>query len=117
MVDPIIRLHKASLTFTNNDLVSSTKGLVSRFFLFHIPEYFFILFKIGFIGAFTVPIMVTFIYTVVASNVIHISPVSLLLLFYVALAIPSFPVLRKHDLVADPTGLIVSIMIIIRLIV
>ena len=47
----------------------------------------------------------TFFFTVVASDVVHISPGYLLLLFYVNFVVPSFPALRKHELVADPVGL------------
>ena len=59
----------------------------------------------------------TFLSTVVASDVIHISHGSLLLLFSVAFVVPSFPALRKNELVADPVGLGISIRVIIRLIV
>ena len=58
-----------------------------------------------------------FLSTVVASDVIHISPGYLLLLFSVASVVPSYPALRKHELVADPVGLGISIRVIIRLIV
>ena len=64
-----------------------------------------------------VPRIMTFFSTVVASDVVHISPGSLLLLFSVALVVPSFPALRKHELVADPVGLGISIRVISRLIV
>ena len=86
------------------------------FSLFCLPECFRILFNIGLVRSFTVPIIVTFLSTVVASDVIQISPGSLLLLFSVALVIPSFPVLRKHDLVNDPVGLRIYIIFIIRLV-
>ena len=55
--------------------------------------------------------------TVVASNVIHISPGYLLLLFSVPFVVPSFPALRKYELVVDPVGLRISIRFAIRLIV
>ena len=58
-----------------------------------------------------------FLYTVVASNVVQVSPRYLLILFSGALVVPSFPVLRKHDIVDDPIGLIISIRVIIMLIV
>ena len=58
-----------------------------------------------------------FFSTVVASDVIQISPGSLLLLFSVPFVVPRFPALRKHDLVADPVGFRISIRVIIRLIV
>ena len=59
----------------------------------------------------------TFFYTVVASDVIQISPGYLLLLFSVAFDVPSFPATRKNKLVAEPFGLGISIIVIIRLIV
>ena len=98
-------------------LVSTTRGIVGRIFLFRIPECLHILFKLDLSGAFSVYRTVAFIYTFVASNVIHISPGSLLLLFSVAFIVPSFYALRKHDMVADPVGLIISIIIITRLMV
>ena len=61
--------------------------------------------------------IMTFFSTVVASDVIHISPRYLILLFSVAFVVPSFPALRKHELVADPVGLVISIRVIIRLMV
>ena len=64
-----------------------------------------------------VPNTMTFFFTVVAGDAIHTSPGSLLLLFSVAFVVASFSALRKHDLVADPVGLGISIRVIIRLIV
>ena len=55
--------------------------------------------------------------TVVASDVVQISPGSLILLFSVAFVVPSFPALLKHDLVVDPIGFGISIRVIIRSIV
>ena len=63
-----------------------------------------------------VPSIITFVSTVVASDAIHISPGSLLLLLSVAFYVPSFPALRQHELVADPVGLRISIRVIIKLI-
>ena len=97
-------------------LVSSTRGVVDIFLLFHIPECFRILFKLGLSVALTVPSIVTFLSTVVAYNIIQVSPRSLLLLFSVALVIPIFPVLRKHELVSDLVALMISIRVISRLI-
>ena len=59
----------------------------------------------------------TFFSAVVTSDVIHISPGSLILLFSVAFVVPVFTALRKHELVADPIGLVIFIRVIIRLIV
>ena len=59
----------------------------------------------------------TLFYTVVASDVVQISPGYLLLLLSVAFVVPSFSALRKHELVADPVGLGMSMKVIIRLIV
>ena len=59
----------------------------------------------------------TFLSTVVASDVIQIFPGSLLLLFSVAFIVPSFTALRKHELVTDPVELGTSIRVIIMLIV
>ena len=73
--------------------------------------------KLDLSGALTVPSIVAFLSTVVARYAIHISSGFLLLLFSVAFVVPSFPALRKNDLVADPIVLIICIIIIIRLIV
>ena len=116
VVDTIMRLHKVSLTFTNFfGLIH--QGYCWHIFLFHIPECFHILFKLGLSGGFTVPRILAFLSTVVAGNVIQISPGYLILLFFVSLAVPSFPALRKHEMVDDPVGLIISIGVIIKLIV
>ena len=64
-----------------------------------------------------VPSIMTFFSTVVASDVVQISPGSLILLFSVTFVVPSFSVLRKHELVADPVGFSISIRFIIRFIV
>ena len=61
--------------------------------------------------------IMTFFSTVVASDVVQISPGSLLLSFSVAFVVPSFPALSKHELVADSVVLIISIRVISRLIV
>ena len=98
-------------------MVSSNRGIVGIFLLLHLPEYLCILFDIGLSWASTVPIIMTFFSTVVASGVIQISPGSLILLFSVAFVVPNFPALRKHDLVSDPVGLRISIRVIIILIV
>ena len=58
-----------------------------------------------------------FFSTVVASDVVQISPGSLLFLLSVAFVVPIFPALRKNELVADPVALGISIRVIIRLIV
>ena len=92
-------------------------GLVGRFYLFQILECFRILFKLGMSGLLTVPVIVAFLSTVVACNMIQVSTGYLLLLFSVALIVPSFPMLRKHEVVADPFGLRISIKVIIRLII
>ena len=69
------------------------------------------------IWAFVVPIIMTFFSTVVASDLVHISLGYLLLLFSVAFVAPSFPVIRKHELVVDHVGLGISIRVIIGLLV
>ena len=66
--------------------------------------------------AVNVAIIMAFLSKVVASNVIHISPGYLLILFSVAFVVPSFPTLHKNELVSDPVGLIISIRVIIGLI-
>ena len=115
--DPIMRLHEASLIFINDFLVSSTRGLVGIFSLFHIPECLCIIFEIGLSRESTVTRILSFLYTSIVSNVIQISPGSLILLFYVAFVVPSFTAFHKHELVADPVGLRISIRVISRLIV
>ena len=64
-----------------------------------------------------VPRIMTFPPTVVASDVVQISPGSMLLIFFVAFVVPSLPPLHKHELVPDPVGLGISIRVIIWLIV
>ena len=97
-------------------LVSSNRGLVGRFLLFYLHEFLCTLFELDLSWSVTVPSIMTFFSAVVASDVIHTSTWSLLLLFSVAFVVPSFPALRKHELVSDPVGLIISIIFIIRLI-
>ena len=98
-------------------MVSYARGIVVRFSLFHIPECFLILFKIGLGGAITVPRIVAFLSTVVSFNMIKVSTGSLILLFLVDLSVLSFPALRTYELVADSVGLRISIRVIIRLII
>ena len=98
-------------------LVSSIRGIFGRFFLFRLPEWFWIIYKLGLSGSFTVPIIVNFFSTVAACNMIQVSPGSIILLFTITLVVPSFPLLHKHNLVSDPIGLIISIRVIIRLII
>ena len=66
--------------------------------------------------AVTVLRIMNFLSTVVLIDVIQTYPGSLLLLFSVAFFAPSFPALRKHELVVDPVGLVISIRVIIGLI-
>ena len=98
-------------------LVSSARGFVGRFLLLHFSESLCILFKPGLSWAIVVPIIMTFFSTVVAGDVVQICPGYLILLFSVAFIIPSFPALRKHELVADPVGLGMSMRVIVMLIV
>ena len=102
--DPITRLNVASFTFTNTFWFPPLGGLLADF-LFHIPECLRIIFNIYLIGTFTVPRKVAFLYTVVASAVIQISPESLIFIFSVAFVIPRFPALHNHDPVFDPIRL------------
>ena len=98
-------------------MVYCTRGFVGGFILLHFSECLCIFFESGLSWAVIIPSIITFFYTVVASDVVNISPGYLLLLFYVAFAVPSFPALRKHELVAEPVGLGISIRCKIRLIV
>ena len=75
------------------------------------------LFETGLGWSVIVHSIMTFFSTVVANDVIQISPGFFILLFYVAFVVPSFPALRKHWLVPGPIWLGVSIIVIIRLIV
>ena len=97
-------------------LVSSTRGVVGRFLLIHLPGCYFILFDPGLSWAVFVTSIMEFFSTVVASDVIQISPGSLLVLFSIAFVVPSFTALRKHELVAYPVLLEIYIRVIIRLI-
>ena len=98
-------------------MVSPTRGFVRAFILIHFSESLCIFFEPGLSWAIFVPRIMTFFYTVVASDVVQISPWSLLLLFSVTFVVPSFPALRKQELVSDPVGLGISTRVIIRLIV
>ena len=98
-------------------LVFSIRGLVGIILPFQLPECFHILFHLGLSGSLTVPIIVELISTLVACNTIQVSPGSLILLFYISVILPSFPALRKHELVDDPSVVIISIIIIIMLII
>ena len=86
------------------------------FLLLRIPECLCVLFDPGLSWSVIVPSIMNFFSTVVASDMIQISPGSLLLLFSIAFVVPSFPALRKHDLVAEPVLLLIYIRFIIRLI-
>ena len=94
-------------------MVSYTRGFVGEFLLLHFSECLCIFFEHGLSWSVIVPSILTFFSTVIESDVVHISPGSLLLLFSFALVIPSFPVLRKHELVADSIELGISIRVII----
>ena len=98
-------------------LVSSIMGSVAIFFMFHIPECFRILFNLGMSVLLTVPIIVTFLSTVIACIMIQFSNGYLLLIFSVALVVPSVTVFRKQELVSDPIVLIIYIRVIIGLII
>ena len=98
-------------------MVSSSRGFVGQFLLIHISESLCVFFEPGLSWAIVVTIIMTFFSTVVVGDVIQISPGSLLLIFSVALIVPSFPTFLKHELVADPVGLRISMRVIIRLII
>ena len=98
-------------------LVSSARGFVGRFLLLHFSESLYVFFETGLSWAIVVPSIMTFLSTVVAGDVVQISPGSLLLLFSVAFIVPNFPTLRKHELDADPLGLRIPMRVIIMLIV
>ena len=98
-------------------MVSSARGFIGGFLLLNFSECLCIFFEPGLSWVVIVSSIVAFLSTVVSSNVIQISPRSLLLLFSVTFVVPSFPALRKHELVADPVGLGISIRVIIRFIV
>ena len=87
------------------------------FSLFCLPECFRILFNIGLVRSFTVPIIVTFLSTVIACIMIQFSNGYLLLISSVALVVPSVTVFRKQELVSDPIVLIIYIRVIIGLII
>ena len=98
-------------------LVSSTRGFVGGFLLFHFSESLCIFFEPGLSWEIVVPSMIKNFSAVVASDVVQISTGSLLLLFSVTFVVPSFLALRKHELVAGPVGLGISMRVIIRLII
>ena len=85
--------------------------------MFNFSESLCVFFEPVLSWAIIVPSIMTFFSTIVAGDVVQISLGSLLLLFSVAFIVPSFPTLRKHELVADPDGLRISMRVIIRLIV
>ena len=113
--DPIMRLHKSSLTFTNAFWSYPPGSLLEDFswFIFLNDSVFYL--SLACVGQSFSQHNELFS-TVVTSDVIQISPGSLLLLFSVAFVVPSFPALRKHELVTDLVGLGISIRVIIRLI-
>ena len=98
-------------------LVSSARGFVGRFLLLSFSQSLYVFFDPGLSWVIFVTSIMTFFSTVLAGDVVQISPGSLLLLFYVAFIVSSFPTLRKHDLVSDPVWLRISMRVIIRLIV
>ena len=98
-------------------MVSSTRWFAGGFLLLHFSEIFCIFFETGLSWAIVIPGIMTFFSTVVESGVVQVSPGYLLLLFSIAFVVPSFPVLRKHELFADPVGLGTSMRVIIRLMV
>ena len=83
-------------------------GFVGGFIVFYFSEILCIFFEPGLSWEKVVPRIMNIFSTVVASDVVQISPGSLLLLFSIAFVVPSFPVLRKHELVADPVRLGIS---------
>ena len=87
------------------------------FLLFRFSESLCIFFEPVFSWAIVVPSIMPFFSTVVASDVVQISPGCLFLLFSAVFVLPIFPALRKHELVADPVGLGISMRAIVRLIV
>ena len=74
-------------------LVFSTRGLVGIFLLLSLHECLCILFELVLGSEVTVTRIMTLLSTVVASNVIHISPGSLILLFSVTCDVSSFTTL------------------------
>ena len=98
-------------------LVSSTRGIVGVFFLFHLLECFQIILKLGMSGELTVPRVEDFISTVASCNIIKVSLWDLLFFFSVSLVVPNFPALQKHELVADPVWLRIYVRVIIMLII
>ena len=92
------------------------QGVCCRIYPASFSESLCILFEPSLSWAVIVPRIMNVFSTVVVSDVVQISPWSLLLLFYVAFIVPSFPALRKHVLVADPVGLGIYIRVIIMLI-
>ena len=115
--DPIMRLHKAYLTFTSAFWSPPPGGVVERFLLLNFSESLCVFFETGLSWAIVVPIIMDFLSTVVAGDVVQISPGSLLLIFSVTFIVPSFTAFHKHELVAEPVGLEISIRVIIRLMV
>ena len=85
--------------------------------MFNFTESLCVFFDPGLSWAIVVPSIMTLFSTIVAGDVVQISPGYLLLLFSIAFIVPSFPTLRKHELVADPVELKISMRVIIRLIV
>ena len=92
-------------------------GFVGQFLLLNFSESLCVFFEPSLSWAVVVPSTMNFFSTVVAGDMVQISPGSLLLLFSVALVVLRFPALHKHDLVADPVGLVFSIRVITSLIV
>ena len=115
--DTIMRLHEASLTFTSAFWSPPPGGLLDDFSCLICYESLCTFFEPSLSWEIIVPSIMTFFYTVVAGDTVKISPGYLLLLFFVAFIVPSFPTLRKHDLVAELVGLVIYMRVISRLIV
>ena len=72
-------------------LSSSIRGIVTRFYLLHLPKCFYILFNLCMCGAFTVSLIVTFFYTILADDAIKVYSEFLFIFFCLTFIIPSFP--------------------------
>ena len=96
---------------------SSITGLVPRFSLRHISEWFCILFALCMCRAFTVYHLATLFYTINAGDVIKVFPGDLFILFCLTFIIPSFTTMCKHNLVADTLRFGLSIRVIFRLVI
>ena len=113
---PIMRLHDASLTFTNV-FFSSVRGFAPIFFLIRFSECLCILFEFFLFRVLIVPFIVYFFYTIISVDEVKVYSGFLFIVFCCTFIIPSFTTLIKHNLIANKLGLVLTIRIVVSLVI